>query len=224
VDLFLQYEEGSRKVVGVREANVRSLVKSLLASHKWWASLNAKDQDLQETLDVRCLQLLRAMIHNEIKLEGSVEKVQNEIARNGAVLPVADMLSAANDDVVREALALLVALLHDGNKEAQRCFLSHFTSTREETFFDDVQTRVRRSIESREERRALERQLQRAAAARADLQATLNLSRKAKGDMQRVLAIESQETSVGGQSSTDFVSQKRVGKREGHDAKKARRA
>jgi hypothetical protein len=62
------------------------------------------------------------------------------------------------------------------------------TGTREETFFDDIQLRVNRSIESRIERRALEQQLSIAKENRAELQATMRMGATAKRGMQDMLA------------------------------------
>jgi hypothetical protein len=127
VDLFVYYKSPSHKVaVGLRMDDLRSLVRCLEASRKWSPTLDAKDHDLQEVLDIRVLQILRAIVHNEIKLERDVEQTQSVIAQAQAVLPVASMLSVKTDDVVREALALLVVLLADGNKQSQASFLHHF--------------------------------------------------------------------------------------------------
>eukprot|EP00045_Choanoeca_perplexa_P018056 m.276491 g.276491 ORF g.276491 m.276491 type:complete len:2614 (+) comp17698_c0_seq3:125-7966(+) len=188
VDLFVKYKSPNNKVaVGLRFDDIRSLVRCLEASRKWSPTLDAKDHDLQEVLDIRVLQILRAIVHNEIKLEREVEATQNAIAQAQAVLPVASMLSVKTDDVVREALALLVVLLADGNKQSQESFLAHFLNTREETFFDDIQLRVNRSIESRVERRALEQQLSIAKNNRAELQATMRMGATAKKGMQDML-------------------------------------
>eukprot|EP00049_Salpingoeca_infusionum_P018394 m.357042 g.357042 ORF g.357042 m.357042 type:complete len:2607 (+) comp17695_c0_seq1:174-7994(+) len=174
VQLFLK--KGKQGHMVVRSDNIRSLVASLEASHRYHGVLVARDQELQEVLDIKTLQTLRAMIHNEIKLERDYEFRQNELAKLRVVLPVADLLSNNNDDVVQEALALLVALLRGGNDNAQDTFITHFLGTREETFFSDIQSRIRRSIESSAEIRELKRQLAAAKGKEADVLGTLTLS------------------------------------------------
>eukprot|EP00043_Microstomoeca_roanoka_P019214 m.213666 g.213666 ORF g.213666 m.213666 type:complete len:2617 (+) comp16958_c0_seq4:400-8250(+) len=162
VSLFVEYEVSGRVWNALRPRNdLTSLVQSLEASRRYYATLETKDQELQEKLDIRCLQTLRCIIHNEIKCEKeTVVEFQNDLARRGTVLPVADMLSVQSDLVVREALALLIVILEGGNKVAQHSFYEHFIGTREETFFHDVQNRIRRSIESKRELRALKKSLE----------------------------------------------------------------
>ena len=66
--------------------------------------------------------------------------------------------------------------------------------TREETFFDDIQLRVNRSIESRGERRALDKQLSIAKVNRAKLQETM---RTIKGGLKGALAAQEELDSPG---------------------------
>ncbi|EGD81749.1 hypothetical protein PTSG_02461 [Salpingoeca rosetta] len=161
VNLFIEYEVDGRVWVAKRPRDdLTTLVESLKASRRYYATLETKDQEVQEKLDIRCLQALRCILHNQIKCEKEFESFQNDIASRGTVLPVADMLSVPSDDVVREALCLLIVLLEGGNKTAQDSFYEHFIGTREETFFQDVQARIRRSIESMRELRALKRSLE----------------------------------------------------------------
>ena len=69
--------------------------------------------------------------------------------------------------------------------------------TREETFFDDIQLRVNRSIESRVERRALDMQLSIAKVNRAKLQKTMRLGATVKGGLQGALAAQEELDSPG---------------------------
>eukprot|EP00056_Hartaetosiga_gracilis_P010415 m.153526 g.153526 ORF g.153526 m.153526 type:complete len:2653 (+) comp13309_c1_seq5:67-8025(+) len=161
VDLFVNYEQHGHHKLGVSvRDDVKSLITSLLASRKYSASLETKDNELQETLDVRCLQILRTILHNQMVTDQEFLQMQNTIAKYNCVLPVADMLSVPHDLVVRESLALLIKVLEGGNKLAQETFYQHFIGTREETFFHDIQGRVRRSINSLKEIRILRRDLE----------------------------------------------------------------
>ena len=98
-------------------------------------------------VSVRILQALRASIHNQRELEADANTFQTQLAHFHVLLPTADLLSCSNPDIVREALALLVASLHGGNVEAQKTFLQHFMGTREETFFVDVSERIKSAME-----------------------------------------------------------------------------
>lgn len=122
-------------------------------------------------------------MHNEIKLEQDSSTVQNQIAGTKALLPIADMLHSDEDDVVREALACLVALLQEGNDAAQGTFEEHFLGTREETFFDDVQTRMRRSLDSLREMRVLQKQAEEERQRQNKLMGTLTLAGALGGQM-----------------------------------------
>ena len=97
------------------------------------------------------LQVCRAILENEDKIDTDDEskrvEFQNSLAATGIAGAVMKLLASPNDNIVREALAFLVALLEDGNAAAQESFMTLFQSTREETFFSDVSTRIRDSME-----------------------------------------------------------------------------
>jgi inositol 1,4,5-triphosphate receptor type 1 len=177
--LFVVYDRSKTpRCTKQLRGDIKSLVRALEISHKYHDSITARDQERQERLDMRCLQLLRAVLHNEIKLgnEDSLEDLQDKLADTKAILPVASMLSMADDNVVREALALLVTMLLDGNKKAQTSFEEHFLDTREETFFDDIVRRIQRSIDSKRELRALRSQVERERAEEASVMGTMTLA------------------------------------------------
>ena len=180
VDMFVEYQKTGlgRELRSLRTRDTNSLVRELNASRKYWATLDAGDKIDQERMDIKVLQLLRAIVHNEAKVErdGNVQALQNQMADGGALLPIADILSVTNDDVVREALAVLVALLDGGNKKAQAAFERHFLGTREETFFDDVQSRMRTSVEAIRELRVLNRATAEEKGRQAHMMGTLTLA------------------------------------------------
>jgi hypothetical protein len=158
VDLFVKYDFGGgrRLARGVEEQDISSLIRALKTSHRLFATFTAEDQARQLRLDRRILQILRAVLHNEIRLQiGGEGILQCRLARLGLVLPVASMISSSDEMKVQEALSLLGMLLKDGNKVAQRVFMRFFLQTREESFFEDVRGRLLVSIRSRIEIRAL---------------------------------------------------------------------
>ncbi|XP_065834186.1 inositol 1,4,5-trisphosphate receptor type 3-like isoform X2 [Oscarella lobularis] len=125
-----------------------------------------------ERLSIRSLQVLRAIIHNQIVQvpelkEGfevpksykvamdSVETVQKSLNSFGAALKIIPLLSHHNDDIVRETLAFLSSLIYRGNPQVQNSFEDYFLHTREERFFIDIQGRLKRSAVATRERRAL---------------------------------------------------------------------
>ena len=97
---------------------------------------------------VRILQVCRAILHNQVKLDQDASSLQNKLAQLGLILPIADLLSSANDAMVRESLAFLVCVLDNGNGSAQNGFIKHFLGTREETFFVDISSRIRNGTEN----------------------------------------------------------------------------
>ena len=71
-----------------------------------------------------------------------VATVQNKLNTMGAVNKTIGLLAKPNEDVVRETLAFLVAMLFNGNETTQDQFLDFFLGTREETFFFNVKSRM----------------------------------------------------------------------------------
>lgn len=164
VDLFVKYDfrGGRRFARSLMEQDVSSLIRALETSHRLYATFTAEDQARQLRLDRRILQILRAVLHNEIRLqtekEGKEGNLQRRLARLGSVLPVASMISSSDEMKVQEALSLLGMLLKDGNKAVQRVFMHFFLNTREESFFEDVRGRLLVSIRSYNEVRELRAQ------------------------------------------------------------------
>ncbi|XP_033761182.1 inositol 1,4,5-trisphosphate receptor type 3-like isoform X6 [Pecten maximus] len=160
-----------RKKTSVEKyAMAEKLVKQLEISSSL-THLNEKEKLEQVDLDVKCLQLLRGLIHNEmIRLpedwEGQsqahrrqlkvIEEVQNALNTYGVVTSVLEHLSRPQDNVVREVLAFLAALLFNGNDEVQASLISYFTGTREETFFFSIKGRMNMSAIATREKRLLQ--------------------------------------------------------------------
>ena len=116
-------------------------------AHTHGSRLHAKDREVQERTVVRFLQLCRAILHNERALGKDFKGFQFAMAKQELLLPVANLLSSTNDDVVREALALCVILLDGGNRAAQESFEDHFLRLHDSNFFTDVSERVKTAIE-----------------------------------------------------------------------------
>ncbi|XP_065833160.1 inositol 1,4,5-trisphosphate-gated calcium channel ITPR1-like isoform X3 [Oscarella lobularis] len=125
-----------------------------------------------EQLCIRTLQVLRAIIHNQIVRipelkEGvevprahklamkAVEDVQTALNVHGVALKIIPLLSHSNDNIVRETLALLSALVYSGNRSVQESFEKHFFSMRKDRFVIDVLGRLQRSAVVIRERRTL---------------------------------------------------------------------
>ncbi|CAH1798712.1 unnamed protein product [Owenia fusiformis] len=126
----------------------------------------------QEELDIKCLQLLRAMIHNEErKLPEDWEEnpslafnkrqlmfirsVQSLLNGRGALIQVLPHLARKNDRIVREVLCFVSIMLFNANAEAQGNLLKYFFSTREEVFFAAIRNRMQLSVVALKERRSL---------------------------------------------------------------------
>ncbi|XP_074663089.1 inositol 1,4,5-trisphosphate-gated calcium channel ITPR3-like [Tubulanus polymorphus] len=129
----------------------------------------------QEELDIRCLQLLRAMIHNEERklpedwenrtAERKIRKglkliadLQAIINNYGVALKVLPHLARPSDDIAREVLALLCILLFNANRCVQSSLLKYFLTTREEVFFYAVRNRMQLSVGAFKEKRLLQAQ------------------------------------------------------------------
>ncbi|XP_048744986.2 inositol 1,4,5-trisphosphate receptor type 2-like isoform X4 [Ostrea edulis] len=147
------------------------LIKQLMISSQLSRShLNEKEKLEQVDLDVKCLQLLRGLIHNEIvklpedwESESSshrrqlkaIEDVQNALNYFQVVTSTLDHLNSSQDSVVRETLGFLASLLFNGNEYVQNSLIAYFTGTREETFFFAIKNRMHMSALATREKRLL---------------------------------------------------------------------
>ena len=135
---------------------VRPCVERLLAqleySFSQFTDLEEEERRRQDELDIKCLQIMRAIIHNEIvnidpdlkedsppgykkRCIAKVQPIQNSIQDLGnAVSRVVPLLSHSNDEIVREVLAFLKAMLYSGNSHVQEGLNTVF-DTREERLF-----------------------------------------------------------------------------------------
>ncbi|CAD5116200.1 DgyrCDS5116 [Dimorphilus gyrociliatus] len=124
----------------------------------------------QEELDIKCLQLLRGVIHNHIvKLPNDWEEhplrakrelakiaeVQTCLCTMGAIVEVLPLLTYSSDDMARETLAFLSSILFNANRQVQRSLIDYFKATREEVFFLAVRNRMHLSTISIKERKSL---------------------------------------------------------------------
>ncbi|XP_064627454.1 inositol 1,4,5-trisphosphate receptor type 1-like isoform X9 [Lineus longissimus] len=162
----------------------------------------------EEALDVRCLQLLRACIHNEERKlpedwqnrtqERKIRKgvkiirdIQACINNFGVALKVLPHLARPSDDITREVLALLCSLLFNANRDVQSSLLKYFLTSREEVFFYAIRNRMQLSVGAIKEKRLLQaqreaRQKQNEEQAR-NLECSMTLGRKA---FQQIRAFE----------------------------------
>lgn len=131
--------------------------------------MEEEDRRNQDELDIKCLQILRAIIHNEIiKIDptlkenspsgyrkrciSKVHPIQNSIQDHGnAVSRIVPLLSHQNDEIVREVLAFLEAMLYSGNRHIQKGLNSVF-DTREERLFTTMASLLQNSANTFKER------------------------------------------------------------------------
>uniref|UniRef100_A0A1I8G215 RIH_assoc domain-containing protein n=1 Tax=Macrostomum lignano TaxID=282301 RepID=A0A1I8G215_9PLAT len=131
---------------------------------------NEKERIEQEILDVKCLQLLRGAVHNEIVKQpdnvdsdeykrrvasSRIAQVQNAVNGHQAMLKVLPNLVKPSDNIAREVLNFLAAMLYNGNADVQESMYEYFNSTREEKFFFTMHDRISMSSNSLRENRAL---------------------------------------------------------------------
>ncbi len=156
--------------------NVERLLRQLEISFNRLESLSEKERERQDSLDIKCLQIMRGIIHNEIVhidpqlMEDSppdyhkrcmmrVHPLQNTIQDfDNAVSRVVPMLSHPNDAIIREVLAFLKSLFFSGNPHVQQG-MKHLLDTREERLFSTVQSLLQNAAVTFNERRALVNQI-----------------------------------------------------------------
>mmetsp|Transcript_19552 Transcript_19552/g.58269 ORF Transcript_19552/g.58269 Transcript_19552/m.58269 type:complete len:2305 (+) Transcript_19552:63-6977(+) len=164
--------------------HVAQIVKHFNVAKKLAGAMDAEEHERQNEVLVKLLQVTRGILHNERAISAEQENecaylaLQDEAVEHGVVLSVSNLLNSEDDDVVREALALLIQVLEGGNLKAQDAFEDHFLHTREETFFDDIQTRLRRSTESIIEQRTLARQREEEKKRESSMMGTMTMANK----------------------------------------------
>ncbi|EDV25315.1 uncharacterized protein TRIADDRAFT_55241 [Trichoplax adhaerens] len=140
---------------GVIFTNAEKLVKLLEISSSM-TRLSEKERIRQESLDVKCLMTLRAIIYNQvIKLPPDWEEKPNEWESYGTMIKVLPLLSRRSDDIIRELLSFLAAMLLEGNSMAQASLAQYFLGTREESFFFAIKGRMNMSMVATKEKRVL---------------------------------------------------------------------
>ncbi|KAI0220817.1 Inositol 1,4,5-trisphosphate receptor type 3 [Lamellibrachia satsuma] len=127
----------------------------------------------QEQMDIKCLQVLRGIVHNEIvKLPTNwtsnmkhnkrqlkaVERVQNALNENDIMNKILPHLSRNSDRMVREILAFLSVMLFAANINVQESMIQSFLSTKEECFFNVLRSRMQLSLQATKDRRTLANQ------------------------------------------------------------------
>ena len=131
---------------------VERLLAQLESSFHRLKDLTVEGRQKQNELNIKCLQIMRAIIHNEIvnihpdlkdrqpplyrkHCRQRIHPLQNSIQNMGnAVTRVLPLLSHPSKEVVCEVLAFLKAMFYSGNRHVQEGMNSVF-DTREETVF-----------------------------------------------------------------------------------------
>uniref|UniRef100_A0A1X7VAJ0 Uncharacterized protein n=1 Tax=Amphimedon queenslandica TaxID=400682 RepID=A0A1X7VAJ0_AMPQE len=136
------------------------LLKQIEISVSRSDQLGEAEQMNQDKLDLRCLQILRALIHNKIKhidpelkqrdpkefrkkCKDTVVPVQESIQSfNNAISRVIPLLLHPDEKISKEALALMKALLFSGNKEVQEGLIKAVKQSHEEKLFLNFKKRL----------------------------------------------------------------------------------
>eukprot|EP00051_Salpingoeca_urceolata_P021920 m.350531 g.350531 ORF g.350531 m.350531 type:complete len:2826 (+) comp19889_c0_seq3:203-8680(+) len=157
---FVKYNPNEEQTV-VLHGRIQILV-TIINMHLELRPERAQDRREQDDLTVMAMQILRAIIHNEALLAGSEGQVfaPADLCKKPfeVCLPLMNILSLDNQ-VAREGLACIAAILADYNPVAQRLYLKFFRSTREERFFLDISRRIDAASEHMNEVRTLLKQL-----------------------------------------------------------------
>lgn len=161
----------SEKKISKRLELVKKIIEQLAISartHRKLTSEVAKSE--QDDLDVRCLQILRAIIHNEerklaenweehvgehSKQIDLIRQLQIELNEMKAVVVVLPHLARQSDRVVKEVLSFVCIMLFNANSSVQSSLLYYFLHTREESFFAAIRQRMHLSALAIKERRSL---------------------------------------------------------------------
>ncbi|XP_023930445.1 inositol 1,4,5-trisphosphate receptor type 3 [Lingula anatina] len=147
------------------------LLEQLRISSKSTLSMES-ERMAQEVLDVKCLQIMRALIHNQVvklpqdwqsnfhkrKVKRSIQRLHDvQTALNDFETPhiTMSLLAKPGDNIIKEVLSLLGLLLFGSISNVQPSIADYFTGTREEKFFLAVRERMQMSAINYREKRAL---------------------------------------------------------------------
>ena len=137
---------------GVVSPSVERLLAQLESSFHRLKDLDVESRRKQNELDIKSLQIMRAIIHKEIvnidpdlkdtnpsdyrkRCRSRIHPLQNSIQDMGnAVTRVLPLLSHPSEGVIREVLAFLKAMFYSGNRHVQKGMNTVF-EVREETVF-----------------------------------------------------------------------------------------
>lgn len=176
MEVFCELGDVRGAVVPIRcKPSVSQLIRQLSAVvDDDTTELDFRTLHRRTNLNCRTLQLLRAILHNALVLDRPTGTLQDDLTL--AVLPVMFLLQEPNEEVQREALCALAAMLTDGHDGAQAQIERYFLSTREELFFEVVQSKIKNAMEMTQELRSLRQQLEIKASTHEKLLGTLTLA------------------------------------------------
>ncbi|XP_060075349.1 inositol 1,4,5-trisphosphate receptor type 1-like [Ylistrum balloti] len=166
------------------DVHERKPAKRFLPAKKLLEQLQISQESIRqglahtEELDIKCMQILRAIIHNEerklpedwdtraadqkIKKQLLyIKEVQNAVNVHGFVEKVLPHVARRSDLIAREVLAFMSLMLFNANRDVQKSMLDFFLSTREEVFFMAVRDRMQISTNSIKEKFLMARKCRR---------------------------------------------------------------
>ncbi|XP_019849736.1 PREDICTED: inositol 1,4,5-trisphosphate receptor type 1-like isoform X1 [Amphimedon queenslandica] len=171
VQLYIDRSGPTCKVSGKAEM----LLKQLTASQSRTEQLGEREQIIQDVLDVRCLQILRALIHNQImRIDPELKDRDPTIYRSksnelivpfqdavqsycgNAMLKIISLLSHTNESISKEAIALMKTMLFSGNENVQEGLAQSVKDTREETLFINLKEKLENASVKYKETRDLQ--------------------------------------------------------------------
>ncbi|KAL4233979.1 hypothetical protein ACF0H5_005634 [Mactra antiquata] len=134
-------------------------------------------QQEMDALNIKCLQILRGLVHNEERrlpddwptktTEPKVAKILRGIANiqkfydsKQAMKKILPHLATRNELVAKETLGFLCALLLNANRSVQESMMNYFLSTKEEVFFMAIRDRMSMSTNTIKEKRSLQSQVE----------------------------------------------------------------
>ncbi|KAK2148285.1 hypothetical protein LSH36_505g01003 [Paralvinella palmiformis] len=188
--------------------------------------LNEWDRLNQEQLDKKCLQLLRALVHNQIvqlpldwefdvrqnnKQLLVIQMVQNALHEHGAMLKILSHLSKTTDDIVREVLAFLTVMLFRGNQSVQESLSQYFLGTREKKFFFAIKSRMNLSAIATKEKSSLIAQHQAKNEETINQMKTLRKAIESGRQVEEVLAVNMAGSALQGQLHASRMSTDKKG-------------
>lgn len=149
--------------VGVVDERIDVLTRAWSSTMHYASTLGIAGQLASNTVGIRTMQAVRAILHNLDACNLDRTPVQDVLCQHGMLQVLLELLRHREENFVREALALIVQIMDGGNKTAQDALKEYFLESREESLFEQMFVHFKDATDKFLDQRSLNKELMREA-------------------------------------------------------------